>query len=261
MRVSLISKEEAVNGQLGTYGMISGARYFLCTVINEKTNDLDHGIIFQRIILYCTQLGLGTCWMGGTFSAKTFEPLLNLKKGEKLYMVSPVGHVKDEVTMTSRLVSAISGSSLRKPFDVFFTKGLDKNAQDSSFSEAERKSSFIGQCLDAARWAPSALNAQPMRCFVTSKSSLLPSASSASSSDRKDAVEEPYAVHFFGVGGKRTANDVGIAMLNFDKVAREVFHKEGEWIICGKMEHADIEEPRPIGSTGKLVYFATWLQK
>jgi nitroreductase len=65
VRVQLVFTSEAKNEKLGTYGMISGATSFLCCLKTPATNMLDLGFIFERIVLFCTKLGLGTCWMAG----------------------------------------------------------------------------------------------------------------------------------------------------------------------------------------------------
>ena len=58
---------------LGTYGMITGAKYFIAGTI-KKNNEfyclVDFGYVFEKIILFLTGLGLGTCWLGGTFNKK-----------------------------------------------------------------------------------------------------------------------------------------------------------------------------------------------
>jgi len=65
---------------LGTYGIINGAKYFIGGTINknDKRNYclVDFGYVFEKIILFITDLGLGTCWPGGIFnkSGNTFPP-------------------------------------------------------------------------------------------------------------------------------------------------------------------------------------------
>ena len=62
---------------LGTYGIINGAKYFIGGTINKNDNRnyclVDFGYVFEKIILFITDLGLGTCWLGGTFNKKGFS--------------------------------------------------------------------------------------------------------------------------------------------------------------------------------------------
>ncbi|MDZ7838929.1 MAG: nitroreductase family protein [Actinomycetota bacterium] len=69
---------------LGTYGIIKGAKYFIGGTINknDKRNYclVDFGYVFEKIILFITDLGLGTCWLGGTFNKKVFQRRFIYKK-------------------------------------------------------------------------------------------------------------------------------------------------------------------------------------
>ncbi len=50
------------------------------------------GYTFEKVILYCTSLGLGTVWLGGTFNKGKFAKAVELKDGYVLPVVSPVGY-------------------------------------------------------------------------------------------------------------------------------------------------------------------------
>ena len=55
--------------RLGTYGFIKGATGFIVGAVRQAPNDLeDYGYLREQVILYATGLGLGTCWLGGTFT-------------------------------------------------------------------------------------------------------------------------------------------------------------------------------------------------
>ena len=74
VKVQYISKEKgAENVQLGTYGTIKGAKDFLAiTVKNEAFAMEAVGYQFENLVLYATDMGLGTVWLAGTFSRKDF---------------------------------------------------------------------------------------------------------------------------------------------------------------------------------------------
>ena len=73
------------NVKIGTYGMIKGAQEFIAGATdNAKYNLENYGYIFEAIILAATDLNLGTCWLGGTFSRSQFSELIKLKNNEKI---------------------------------------------------------------------------------------------------------------------------------------------------------------------------------
>ena len=59
--------------RLGTYGFIKGPTGFIVGAVRLAPRDLeDYGYLLEHIILYATDLGLGTCWLGGTFTRSSF---------------------------------------------------------------------------------------------------------------------------------------------------------------------------------------------
>ena len=89
--------------KLGTYGVISGAKTFICG-ITEKVYRYEEnlGYAFEKIILYATSLGLGTCWLGGTFNRANFAKAVGLKENEIIPVVTPVGYAKEKGTFLIR---------------------------------------------------------------------------------------------------------------------------------------------------------------
>lgn len=72
-RFTLTTNEKNSKGgkKLGTYGIISGANSFIVGILDKDEKDsLEFGYLFEKIVLFATDLGLGTCWMGGTFKKK-----------------------------------------------------------------------------------------------------------------------------------------------------------------------------------------------
>ena len=72
VRLSFIAATEEdrqVLKGLSTYGFIKGATGFILGAIphGDFTQE-DFGYVVEHTILYATSLGLGTCWLGGTFA-------------------------------------------------------------------------------------------------------------------------------------------------------------------------------------------------
>jgi nitroreductase len=150
--------------KLGTYGVIKNARMFLVGIIkNDRMAMEDYGYCKETLILQATALGLGTCWLGGTFKASEFAQAVDLQEGEILPTVSPIGYPAQEKSITERIMRRIAGSDNRKPWsDIFFANDFSKpltQAQAGKYSEA----------LENLRLAPSASNKQPWRILYDAK--------------------------------------------------------------------------------------------
>ncbi|HQG30687.1 MAG TPA: nitroreductase family protein [Deltaproteobacteria bacterium] len=149
----------------GTYGIIKGARHILVGAMTSSPMDFeDFGYSFESIILFCTELGLGTCWMGGTFNRTLFGLLIGLKDGETIPAVSPVGEPASSRSLLDSLFVLSAGSKSRKPFpELFFSR-------DFSTPMSEPQAGEYAQALEMVRLAPSAANKQPWRIVAAGDS-------------------------------------------------------------------------------------------
>jgi hypothetical protein len=146
--------------RLNTYGFIKGTDEFLVGAIPNNCNNLeleDFGKVLEHIILKATELGLGTCWMGGTFRKSVFAKLINLQKDEMMPAVIAIGNPANKRGFTDTLIRRIAKSDHRKPwnklfFDTNFTTPLNKQTDET-----------INTALEMIRLAPSSSNKQPWR--------------------------------------------------------------------------------------------------
>ncbi|MFW5913831.1 MAG: nitroreductase family protein [Bacillota bacterium] len=142
---------------LGTYGFIKQAPYFIGGVIeNSFEGMVDYGFLFEEVILRLTEKDFGTVWLGGTFKRERFEFEVDVKKGEIIPAISPVGYSAEQ-SMRERVLRGFTKAKTRKPYDeLFFTPDLEPVAKDNVFKEY----------LELLRLAPSASNKQPWRVIV-----------------------------------------------------------------------------------------------
>jgi nitroreductase len=221
--------------RLGTYGFIKGATGFIVGAVQRAPNDLeDYGYLLEQIVLSATGLGLGTCWLGGTFTRSTFVHRFGgLQRGESMPAVVSIGLSGDDGT--ERIREREEGSRRLPSSQLFF---------DGRFgAPLEAASSAYAPALKAVRMAPSASNKQPWRI-----------------------VRDGPRWHFFlrrtkgyGKGSAlftvlRIADlqrvDLGIALCHFELVAREC-GLDGSWLA------SDPGIPLPGKGTE---YVATWLE-
>ena len=158
MRFVLIRQYYGMPERLGTYGVISGAFDYIVGVFPKEGGDpVKFGRLFEEIVLYATALGLGTCWLGGTFQRSDFAAKVNPGENEFIPIVSPVGIAAPRRRLVDRAFRAGAGSNQRKAFKELFFDG----SIDTPLSE-EAAGAYL-QPLKAVRLAPSASNKQPWR--------------------------------------------------------------------------------------------------
>jgi len=223
---------EESGGRISTYGVIRGAKNYMGALVEKGLDkNLEQvGYVLEELILYAAGLGLGTCWLGGTFKIKGLEKVVGMEKGEILPVITPLGYPAKEKRLIERAMKAAAGSKKRKPWHKLFFNG----SLNSPISEKEA-GSYLNP-LEMVRLAPSASNRQPWRL-----------------------VQEGTSWHFFmdpskivnqTVGYPIQRVDMGIAMCHFELTALEEGLR-GEWVI-------QKEKPALEGAE-KLHYIASWL--
>jgi len=145
---------------LGTYGFITNPTGFIVGAVEEGPKALeDFGYLLERAVLRATDLGLGTCWLGGTVSKSRFSKTIGMTSRELMPAVVstglPLGAPSGD-RMRRR-----AGSDARLPHESLFF--------ESSFETplAKAAAGSFTEVLEAVRWAPSASNKQPWRLVRT----------------------------------------------------------------------------------------------
>ncbi|MEI6124142.1 MAG: nitroreductase family protein [Bacteroidota bacterium] len=213
VRFELIIKMDAKANnkvKLGTYGFISGARYFIAGAVKPSPKaNLDYGYLLEHIILHLTAMNLGTCWLGGTFSRSEYAILLNRDNNIIIPSITPVGKAAKAMSQREKIIRWGAKADTRKLWEeLFFNKSL-------VHSLTKDDAGAYTDPLEMIRFAPSASNKQPWRIFFTTD-----------------------AFHFYL---KRTPGygmvakdvdlqmiDIGIAMSHFELVCSEL-NLRGQW--------------------------------
>lgn len=200
--------------KFGTYGFISGAQYFIVGAISQGNNSLeDFGYLMEKIILFATDLGLGTCWLGGTFKKSNFAEKIALKDDEILPAITPIGYTPKNQGLIKNIIRLAVNANNRKPWENLFFK----NSFNSPLTPSE--AGVYQPILEGVRLGPSAKNGQPWRIVC----------------DFDDKI-----FHFF-IQKKDPKNpeskvmnfqrlDIGIAFCHFDLVAKDLGLK-GRWMF------------------------------
>lgn len=233
--VAAVPGDDSALRRLGTYGFIKGATGFLVGAVRRAPHDLeDYGYLLERVVLCATDLGLGTCWLGGTFTRSSFVRRFGgLRRDETMPAVVSVGLIGDDGS--ERIREREEGSRRLPSSELFFERSFDEPLDLGAVGP-------YAEALEAVRMAPSATNKQPWRI-----------------------VRDGAAWHFYlrrtksyGKGSAlftalRIADlqrvDMGIAMCHFELVARE-HGLAGNWVV------SDPGAPLPGSDTE---YTATWV--
>ncbi len=233
--IAATEEDSASLKDLGTYGIIKNPAGFIVGAIGASDRYLeDYGYLLEGIVLHATGLGLGTCWLGGTFRKSGFGRAIFLKEGESLPAVIATGYSADRPGLLDSIMRFGAGSKHRKPWEELFFSG------DFGSALTEESAGAYRVPLEMLRRAPSASNKQPWRVVRERDRNLF---------------------HFFL---ERTKNyyrnwktvgmedlqrvDMGIAMYHFEVAAAELKLK-GAWVV---------EAPKTDLSAGGREYIATW---
>lgn len=200
--------------RLGAYGVIQNPQAYLVGVgRNDQKALLEFGYIFHKLILYATGLGLGTCWIGGTFSRKSFARELELHPGEIIPCITPLGYPREKQRLLDATMRYVVKADQKKPWRELY--------YDSGFGQllAPESAGRLAAALEMVRLGPSASNKQPWRAVL--------------SADRQQ-------VHFYlqhtpnysgnKLGFEMQRIDIGIAACNFELACREL-GIQGVWTV------------------------------
>lgn len=147
--------------KLGTYGFISGARSFIVGILDKGEKDVvTFGYLFEKIVLYATDIGIQTCWLGGTFHKSDFEKSVNMTDSEFIPIVSPIGYKKEKPRVFESAMRTVIGADRRKPWSDLFFYG------DNSVPLDEKRAGSYAVPLEMVRLGPSASNKQPWRIIL-----------------------------------------------------------------------------------------------
>jgi hypothetical protein len=225
---------ESLKG-LGTYGFIKGATGFIVGAVEPGPRNMeDYGSGLEHAVLAATDLGLGTCWLGGSFTKSSFARKIQATRSEVVPAVVAVGYPA-EGSRAGRIRER-AGSERRLSSEQLFWE--EKPGQPLEFSRAAE----YAEVLEAVRWAPSASNKQPWRLI------------------RSGAIWHFYLqrTRRYGKGSVvysllRLADlqrvDMGIAMCHFELATRER-GLAGRWLV---------EQPALDAMPAGLEYTVSWI--
>ena len=147
--------------QPGTYGVIKGAKRFIGASARPGPMALEAlGYEMETLILYLASLGLGTCWLGGTFNRKGFAKAMDIGEDDLFPAITPYGYGAPKMHVAETLMRKAIRADHRKPWEELFFIG------DFSSPLTKQSSGGLAFPLEMLRLGPSASNKQPWRVLL-----------------------------------------------------------------------------------------------
>jgi len=159
IRIRLFDVDKEIsNKDLGTYGVIKNARTYLGVAAEKSPTAMEAvGYSFEKLVLYAQSLGLGTCWLGGTFNRGEFARAMQIKENEFFPIASPLGYPAPKSHTVNKVMRMAIKADKRKEWDKLFFDG------DFSKPLTKEEAGEWAYPLEMVRLAPSAANKQPWR--------------------------------------------------------------------------------------------------
>ena len=129
--------------------MFSGRVYTFAALVGgtDPGSSEKVGYYGQRLVLYATQLGLGTCWVASTYDSKSIT--VDVPCGEKIWDVVPIGYATARIPLKQKTIRAMIRRSDRS-----LTQFLES---DVGYNDAPE---WIRKGIEAVLLGPSAVNQQ-----------------------------------------------------------------------------------------------------
>jgi len=151
-------EDRSILEHLSTYGFIRNPPAFIIGATRPAPMNLENfGYRMELIVLHATDLELGTCWLGGTFSRSSFAHKIHATEDETIAAVCSVGHINNDPSAVDQAVRQGAGAQYRQAWESLFF--------DEKFGAAltPQAAGDYAEALEMVRIGPSASNKQPWR--------------------------------------------------------------------------------------------------
>ena len=147
--------------KLGTYGVIKGAKRFIGASVRPGPLAMEAlGYEMETLILYLAHLGLGSCWLGGTFNRKGFAKAMGIGEDHLFPAITPFGYGAPKRHVTEKLMRGMIRADRRSPWESLFFR------DDFSSPLSREAAGDLAFPLEMLRLGPSASNKQPWRVLL-----------------------------------------------------------------------------------------------
>jgi len=147
------NRSDLFGGFFRSYGLLSGVSHFIVMAGPKNDPHLFEklGYYGEEVVIEATKLGLGTCWVGGSFNKKAVSDEL-VQEQDLLACVIVIGHPLLQPTMREQIIRSIMH--------------LKKEDQAKFYQTDGSHPDWFMQAMDYVYHAPSAVNQQPVWMLV-----------------------------------------------------------------------------------------------
>lgn len=139
-----------------SYGMFRGVNNYLVAAVDPTFPDVWEraGFFGEQLVMLAVSLGLGTCFVSGTYSREAIG--VPLEVYEKVAFLVTIGHEEGRASLISRITAGFAHRKQMTPREFF-------EGSEQEYREARRLVPDLDKGLEAIACAPSALNRRPVR--------------------------------------------------------------------------------------------------
>ncbi len=218
---------------LGAYGRLVSPPHVLLPVSpNMPLALVDQGYRMQQVVIRLYQREVGSCYLGTLRHLNTVHSYFNLPENTITGALLVFGYPAQSLTgkTFNKVFRTAMGSNRRLPLEVlFFTDTFDNPSQPPE---------QIKQIVEAGRFAPSAVNAQPWRFLLSDQTLFL----YMTRENKK-----------YSVSGKNYAFfDSGICMANIS-LAMQALNVQGHWQLIDDTEKDYPHHPQDLIPLARLI--------
>lgn len=173
-----------------SYGIFENPRNYMAAVVDMATPDIMEraGYFAEKFVIRAVELGVGTCFVGGTYNESAVKALL--RAGEKILFLVLLGCPKDKSRLLAKMMSSLVHSKKMSASQFF--------EPESGYDAAIAEFPYLKDGLEAVACAPSALNKRPVRISVVEENGVKKLVAKVDDSNKKNLI------------------DLGIAKFNFN---------------------------------------------
>lgn len=146
----VVEDDELFKSFISSYGLLNGVRNYFALICKKNDYRIMEmlGYYGQLLVLEATNMGLSTCWVGGTYDKAKAKSSLNVKDDEELTAIIVVGYSREDKGLKEKITKTL-------------TKRKTKDVKEMYYTNEVVPENFING-IRAVQKAPSAMNKQPV---------------------------------------------------------------------------------------------------
>ena len=147
------NRSDLFGGFFRSYGLLSGVQHFIVMAGPKSDPNLYEKIGYygEEVVIEATKLGLGTCWVGGSFNKKAVRESL-VDAQDELACVIVIGEPKRQVQARESIIRSFMHLKREEQAKFIQTDGTHPD--------------WFYQAMDYVYHAPSAVNQKPVYMMV-----------------------------------------------------------------------------------------------